>query len=105
MGWAVALHMINNLILGDLLPRAIRFLSYGAQVVVTDVIMWGFALAAAVICICKRKQIRSYLYNARIHPWCIGSFLSAPGVIAITAVMAGNVLLTFLLQILENLLG
>ena len=100
MGWAVVLHMFNNLVMGDLLPRLVALLPGSGAEILMNVIVWGIALAALVICVCKRKQLREYLYNARIHPWCIGSFLSAPGVLALTGVMAFNVLLTFLMQLL-----
>ena len=100
MVWAVVLHMFNNLVMGDLLPRLVGLLGAPAQDMVMDVIIWGIAFAALVICVCKRRQLRQYLYTARIHPWCIASFLSAPGVLIITGVMAFNVLLTFLMQLL-----
>ena len=100
MVWAVVLHMFNNLVMGDLLPRLVTLLTSPAQEIVMNCITWGIALAALVILICKRKALRQYLYNARIHPWCIGSFLSAPGVLAITGVMTINILLTFLMQLL-----
>jgi membrane protease YdiL (CAAX protease family) len=100
MVWAVVLHMFNNLVMGDLLPRLVSLLAGPAQDIVMYVIIGSIAVVALVICICKRRQLRQYLYNARIHPWCIASFLSAPGVLIITGVMACNVLLTFLMQLI-----
>ena len=94
--WAIILHMINNLVLGELLPYVLAPLPVLGQSMIYDVINWGCAVAALVICICKRKVIRQYLFKKRMHPLCFKSFFSSPVVLVFTGLMLLNIFLIFL---------
>lgn len=98
--WAMVLHMINNLLLGDTLARLTGSLSELAQQIIFAVVIWGFAIAAVVVLIRKRKEVAAYFHQGKIHPLCLKSFFTAPGVLALTGVMIVNMLLPLLLQLI-----
>lgn len=98
MGWAMVLHMINNLVLGDSLGRIIQFLPVMAQEWIFLAVIWGCAVAACLVMIVKRKELIAYMRSGRMHPWCLKSFFSSPPVIIFTCVMGANILLTLLLS-------
>lgn len=98
MVWAMVLHMINNLLLADTLPRLTQTLPTIAQEIIFAVVIWGSAIAAVVIMILKRKEIAVYLRQGKMHPLCVKSFFTAPGVLTLTGVLIANILLTLLMQ-------
>ncbi len=100
IGWAMVLHMFNNLILGDTLPRLLQGLPQWGQEAVFAVIIWGSAVATLGILLAKRRQISAYLTEKKMHPLCLKAFFSAPAVIILTVMMAGNALLMILMQFL-----
>lgn len=94
MSWAMVLHMINNMLVADSLTRLSNFLPPWAGELMFALLLWGSTIAGIVILVCKRKEIDAYRREDPMHPWCVRSFFSAPGVIVLTAVMALNMLLT-----------
>ena len=57
IGWAVALHLINNLVFADLLPRILAFLPQGADDLILTVFLLVCTLAAVVILILRWREI------------------------------------------------
>ena len=100
IGWAMVLHMINNLILGDSLVRLTSCLGTALSDLIFWAIILGCAIASVVIFIRKRAEIAEYFRSGRIHPLCLKCFFTSPGVLAITAVMAANMLLMLLLPLI-----
>lgn len=100
MVWAMVLHMINNLLLGDTLVRLTQNLPALAQEIIFAVVIWGCAIAAVAILIVKRKEVAAYIKQGKMHPLCLKSFFTSPGVLVLTGVLTANVLLTLLLQML-----
>ena len=97
MIWAMVLHMINNLLLGDTLGRLIQNLPVVAQEVIFLVVIWGCALAAVILLICKRKAVVDYFRSGKMHPLCLKSFFTSPGVLTFTGVIFGLMALGLLL--------
>lgn len=97
--WAIVLHLLNNLVLADLMGRLALLLPAGVGDLITLAVIWGCLIAGVVILIVKRRQIREYVCRKRMHPWCVGSFFSSPGVIVLTVIMAGNILLPLILSL------
>lgn len=60
IGWAMVLHMVNNLVLGDLFQR----LTTSVDLELSSMILWGFILActvaSAVILLVRRREISGY---------------------------------------------
>ena len=97
IGWAMVLHMFNNLILSDMITR----LTSGLSETAASLISWGIILVLSaggiVVAIVKRKKIAAYLRQNSMNRMYLKSFFSSPGIIAITVVMALNMLLTITL--------
>lgn len=88
IGWAMLLHILNNLFLGDMLPRIGQLLGNS---MITDVLTASIILICslvAVICAVKyRKKILAYIREDRLHPDFLIAFFTSPGTIAVTAVL------------------
>lgn len=97
IGWAMVLHMINNLVLGDMLGRITGYFAPWLLEPLFLLIIGTATLAAVLICTVKHKQIWHYLTDRKIHPLCMRSFFTSPGILIFGAMMVGNILLTFLL--------
>lgn len=100
MGWAMVLHMVNNLLLGDSLGRITQFLPAMAQEMIFLALIWGCTIAAILIMTVKRKELIAYMRSGRMHPWCLKSFFSSPSVIVFTCIMGANILLPLLLSVI-----
>lgn len=101
--WAMVLHLINNLILGDLLTRLMQLLPPWVGELSFAVIVWGSLLAAVIILIVKRKQVLTYFTGPKIHPLCLKSFFTSPGILVLTGVMGLNILLSVLMMIFAQI--
>jgi len=92
--WAMLLHMINNLVLGDMLYRV--FGSFPEETV--NMIIWGiilaFTVAAVILMIIKRKRIAEWLRSERIVRAYAGCYFSCAGTIVLLIVMALNLWMT-----------
>lgn len=100
MGWSMVLHMINNLVLGDSLGRITQTLPLWQSELIFSVIVWGCALAAAIIFIVRRREVSAYWKDGKIHPLCLKSFFTAPTILVLTGLMGFNMLLSLLMQML-----
>ena len=100
MLWSMVLHMINNLLLADTMPRLMQNLPLLAQELIFAVVIWGCAIAAIVLLIVRRKEVSAYLKQGKMHPLCLKSFLTAPGILALTGVLLANIVLTIVLEVL-----
>lgn len=93
IGWAMVLHMINNLVLGDTFDRVTSFLPDMMGDVLLMLVIWGCTIAGIVILCVRREKIRSYIRENRMHPWCVKSFFTSPGVIVLTLLMVLNMIM------------
>jgi len=88
IGWAMLLHMINNLLLADSLNR----LTSGLPEEVAGMIIWAvllfFGLAAVIVVISKRKSIRNWFGKEPINKTYLGCFFSGAGNILFMLLMA-----------------
>ena len=97
IAWAMLLHTINNLILGDTLTRITQLLPPWVGELIFAAVVWGSFLTAIIILIVKRKQVTGYFTGPKIHPLCLRSFFTSPGILVFTGVMVLNILLSFLM--------
>lgn len=91
--WAIALHMINNMVLADLIPRLLSFLPQLAQDLILSGIIWAFAIAGAVILIVKRREVKTYITGECMDPRCLRGFFLNSGFIVLAVMMLVNMLL------------
>ena len=97
--WSIVLHMFNNMVLADFMTRLAEILPPGIGDLISILVIWGCAIAAVAILVIKRKDVTCYLREKKIHPLCLKGFFTAPGVLVFTFIMAGNILLTFVMQL------
>lgn len=92
--WAMVLHMINNLLLGDMLYRILG--SFPEDTV--NLIVWGiilaFTVAAVILMIAKRKDIAAWLRKERMVPAYVKCYFSCAGTVVLLIVMILNILVT-----------
>ena len=89
--------MINNLLLGDTMGRLLQNLPAVAQEFAFLVLIWGCALAAVIILICKRREVAAYLFRKKVNPLCLKSFFTSPGILLFLALLLGATTLFMLL--------
>lgn len=94
--WAVLLHLFNNLVLADLLTRLTARWSELAFGTLNLVLFGGGALVSLVILIRNRAEIRTYRRSEWMDRRCIRCFLTAAGILAMTLLMCGNMLMLFM---------
>lgn len=91
--WAVLLHMINNMVLADLIPRLLSFLPQLAQDLILSGILWAFAIAGLVILIVKRREAMTYIRSESMDPRCLRGFFLNSGFVVLAILMIVNMLL------------
>lgn len=96
IAWAMLLHMINNMILGDSFSRITMGLPEEISNLLFLLLTAGCAIAGLVILIVKRREIRRVL-GRPMDKRVLGCFFSNPGTIVLTVMMAGNMLLMLFL--------
>lgn len=64
--WSILLHILNNMVLADLLPMALKGFSEQTQGIVTLVINGVFLVIGVVVLIVKRKELISWI---RTNAW------------------------------------
>ena len=97
--WAMVLHMINNLVIADMLSRLTSGLSDTAAGLIITAVIAAFTLAAIIIAIVKHKQIGEYLNQEKIPGAYLRCFFSSAGIITLMIVMGLNMLMTLFLII------
>jgi membrane protease YdiL (CAAX protease family) len=99
IAWAMVLHMVNNLVLGDMIVR----LTSGMSEMVTGLVIWAIllpaAVAALVIMIAKRKQIGEYRRENPIYKVYRRCFFSSPGTVLFLIVMGISMVATVFVMI------
>ena len=93
--WAMVLHMVNNLVLADMLTRLTSFLPVAVSDLIGGLIILGFGIAGAVILLVKYKSVRAWLRQEKMNKLCVQALLSNPGVIVLMILTFLNGLLLF----------
>ena len=92
IGWAMLLHMINNMLLGDTLNR----LTSGLPEELAALVIWGVMLicgiTAVVILIVKRHDIRQWRAQEKFNRTCLECFFSSTGTIVFMVVLSAMTL-------------
>ena len=85
--WAMVLHMVNNLVLGDLLYRVGDMIDPMATELMVSGLLLLSGVAAVIILIRKRHQIRVYRLEDPIYRVYLRCFFAAPGNVILMAIM------------------
>lgn len=92
--WAMVLHMVNNLLLGDSLYRVLGNLPEEAVNLIVFGIILAFTVMAVIFVIVKRKKIAAWLQSNRLVGAYMGCYFSCAGTIVLTAILGLNIILT-----------
>lgn len=87
IGWAVVLHMFNNLILSDTMIRLTSYLPkpWGDRLILAFII--ACSIAALVILLVNIRKIKAWLRRYQDDPLCNRAFWGAPGIITLVAIL------------------
>ena len=90
IGWAVLIHLFNNLVLADLLTRLTANWSDVSYGVLMTLLLWGSFLLGLGILIRHRESIRDYRNSEWIDKRVVKWFFLNPGVLVLTAIALVN---------------
>ena len=99
IGWAMLLHMINNLLVADSLNRLTAGLPEEAAAIVVWGILFFFGVAAAIILIAKRADIRMWRKREKINRTYLGCYFSSFGTIVFMLLMAAMMVFSLFVMI------
>ena len=99
IGWAMLLHMINNLLIADSLNRLTAGLPEEAAAIVVWAVLLFFGVAVIVVLISKRKDIRVWRQQEMINRTYLGCFFSSAGVIVFLIMMTIMMVVSLYLMI------
>lgn len=102
--WAMVLHMINNLVLGDLLTRLTAGLPEMMGDLIFSNLILGCSLVAVILLMVRRKDIDAYWNENPISDRRAGDFFTAPGVLALELLTLFSVASPLIDQIVEKML-
>ena len=92
IAWAMILHMINNLVLGDMLTRLIP--GEIASTVVMWVVLVICAVAAIIVVVRRRDEITAWHRSSAVVPGVYKRFFGSGGVITFTVLMVLSMIAT-----------
>lgn len=93
IGWSVALHLFNNLVLADLFTRLTANLPDVLYNILSLLLLGGGAVASLVILIHKRQEIRDYNRSEWMDRRVLKCFFTNSGILVLTVLMLVNILL------------
>ena len=96
IGWAMVLHMVNNLVLGDMFQRVTAFMNPEHS----SMLLWGFifvcSVASVVILLAQRRKITAYHLQNPIPGSSARAFVTAlPNIIFVLLMLFGAVSILF----------
>lgn len=92
--WAIVLHVINNLILADLLGRVVELLPETAGLILSDGIVVVSAVVAVVVLIIRRREVAAYFRENKADRTAIRGLFTSPVVLIFGILMLLMSLLT-----------
>ena len=96
IGWAIGIHMFNNLVLADLLTRATSGLSVEVAAAINVILLGVATVVTGIVLIVKRKAIASYLRAEWLDRRCLKWFFLNSGTIVLLLIMSVNSLVILL---------
>jgi len=87
IGWAVLLHLFNNLVLADLLTRLTASWPEMAYGLLNLALFGGSALVSLGILLARHREIRVYRRSEWIDRRCVRCFFTSPGILLFVVLM------------------
>ena len=92
--WAMVLHMINNLVLGDMLYRVLGGFPDDTVNLIVWAVILAFTVAAVILMIVKRRRIAAWLRTERMNSAYVKCYFSCAGTIVLLVIMGLNIIMT-----------
>ena len=99
IGWAMLLHMINNLLIADSLNRLTSGLTEEAAAIVIWAVLLFFGVAAIVVLISRRRNIRLWREQETINKTYLGCFFASACMIVFVVMMTIMMVVSLYLMI------
>ena len=96
IGWAVVIHIFNNLVLAEGLSRLTMGMDEMTAGLINLGLFGGFTLVSAVILVRNRREIREYRCSEWIDRRCVKCLFTNSGVLILAVVMIVTMFLIFL---------
>ncbi len=90
IGWAMGIHLFNNLLLADLLSRATALLPAGVGNAIQMILLICGAVAAVIALVLNRARIREYNSREAVDSRCLKWFFLNSGMIVLLVIMCFN---------------
>ena len=97
IAWAMLLHMINNMLLGDSFSRITMGLPEGVVNILFLLLTGGCAVAGIIILALNRQKIKADLGPGKMDRRALGCFFSNPGIIVLMVMMTASMVLMLFL--------
>jgi membrane protease YdiL (CAAX protease family) len=98
IGWAMVLHMFNNLILGDVYSRLLNLLPENLGGLIDGIVMILLGIAAVIILVIRRREIAAYCKAEKLDDLHLRAFFTAPAnlifILYISAMMVATIVLS-----------
>ena len=92
--WAIVLHIFNNFVMADLFNRLLEILPSAVAPWVNWGVLIAFAVAALVILLVKRRQVKEFFTENGHHSQANRALLTAPTILIFLGLMTISALLT-----------
>jgi membrane protease YdiL (CAAX protease family) len=92
--WAIVLHIFNNFVMADMYGRLLELLPEQIAGIVDWCVLGGFAVAAAVIMIIRRKDVKAFFRENPHNPVANRGMLTSPTILIFLGFMTISALLT-----------
>ena len=99
IGWCMVLHMINNLVIADMLTRLTMGLDEVTAGMIVTFIISLFAVGAIIILIQKRREIGAYIASEKMNGEYLHSFFLNGGMITLMVLMLINIIVATFMMI------
>lgn len=97
IAWAMLLHMINNMLLGDSLMRITAGMPEGVVNMIILLLTGACAVAGIIILVMNRWKIKLDIGSQKMDKRVVGCFFTNPGIIVLTVMMCVNMVLMLFL--------
>ena len=97
IAWAMLLHMINNMLLGDSLMRITAGMPESVVNMIILLLTGACAVAGIIILVMNRWKIKLDIGSPKMDKRAVGCFLTNPGIIVMTVMMCVNMVLMLFL--------
>lgn len=81
--WSMVLHMINNLVLSDMLIRLTRPFGEMVTYIVQQGLIYGCAIVAVIIITSRVQEAKAYVRDNKVSDRHAGVFFTSPGIMAL----------------------